>query len=241
MMKSFWGAPENLKDVFHGEERPGDMTGDQIIKAIGDWGDRLVGDDAYRSRMFQRFPSLRDFFDRLKPLIESVASRGITIGGQVSHEVKILNNTLSGVLAGISVGLSDRGQAVLSSDSVSVIGNLVSVTVTVYAGQSSRHGIMVGNCQSLSLHNNEIGLLRRPSSAKFVTDGIVIAGIFGARILATNNYSSGFDFGLHIICKNQQFPSLKQWLLRDNYVPNKDGGSIKQEPRPVFTSVDNVP
>ena len=123
-----------------------------------------------------------------------VGSQGITVGGEGTQEVRILNNTIDGVMEGIQVGQSKKGdKSNLATRSITIAGNTLSIVLTSASINTDRHAIFVGNCDSLLIENNRALLTRASTADKFEIDGIRVWGRLGDRALVTKNHLASAD------------------------------------------------
>jgi hypothetical protein len=160
----------------------------------------------------------------------TVAAQGITIAGSIGKEIHVLNNTINGSLQGIHVGLTNGAARDVPDpgDVVTITNNTISIILLRYTGKAERHGIFVGNCQSLILENNNIKLERLEGSDNIIIDGIRVRGIFGDQLMITKNYVSSaggnqrrsFTIGINVNPLHRK-PSIAQWLIMYNVVPSK--------------------
>ena len=88
---------------------------------------------------------------------------------------------------------------------VTVEGNRVDVVLTSDAVRKERHGIFIGNCDSLLIQNNHVSLNRLSGTTSFRIDGIRLWGVLGNRALITQNHcfplggdqKLSFDIGIN--------------------------------------------
>ena len=88
-----------------------------------------------------RFPAFRNLFDAIAARGSiGIAAQGITVAGVTAEEVRILNNTVAGVLQGIHVGVSTHAARGVHSraEVVTVSGNTVACTLPAEAGTLER-------------------------------------------------------------------------------------------------------
>jgi hypothetical protein len=143
-----------------------------------------------------------------------VGQQGIVIGGQSAREVRILNNTVTGFLQGIHVGVSHKEQQPGPpdmADLVSITGNNIGVSIPPDVKREERHGIFVGNCRSLMMENNYV-----ESLGDQIIEGIRLVGHFGKRVIVRHNHLVGCDPGI-LIKPLQTYPEKQYlWLAADN-------------------------
>jgi hypothetical protein len=165
---------------------------------------------------------------------QAVASGGIWIAGTSAPEVRVLNNTVEGVLAGIHVGLR-RGTRIPRerpdlAGAVHISGNRIQVQLPSFA-EAERHGIFIGNVASLLVENNFIVCEREPNAAGINLEGIRIYGFIGGtpisgRMIVRANHLRGFP-SIGILFnplnapppENRNGPS-KPWVIAENLAEN---------------------
>lgn len=184
--------------------------------------------------------ALKDAVDSLK-LPDAVAmSQGITVGGRLFDEVTITGNTIVGASQGIHVGLShhdpartnpDRGERVL------IRGNQVHVAA-VGGATRSRHGIFVGNADSIVVRENYATLTTVPALEDVDVDGIRLFGYFGRYINVRENHTDQFPIGIQVIVRGE--PAKKpMWQVFDNFTANASQ-SVFKENNPLVVVSGNV-
>lgn len=179
--------------------RPGGMTTpDQLKEYVLNLADEaLAGKSEVAKSLSLTFGRYIKGLGRQAPV---VAFGGIWVAGTIAPEVRILNNTIDGVLAGIHVGLSHREKAGQGQPDaagfVAIAGNSVNVRLPMGV-ESQRHGIFVGNVDSLAIENNYLECTRASKADRIMIEGIRIYGWFGRRILVNGNHITGFDIGIN--------------------------------------------
>jgi hypothetical protein len=188
--------------------------------------DRIVVDDEFRSR----FKPFQSFFGVVLQEPQLVSSQGITVGGEDAAEVRIINNTIEGVLQGIHVGLSKRNdRSRHATRMVTISGNTIFILLTPVATKKDRHAIFVGNCDSLLIENNNARLLRLPKAEKLEIDGIRVWGELGDRALVTQNHLASadgkrersFNIGINLNPLNGNRSTGHLWLVNFNVAPSR--------------------
>lgn len=167
----------------------------------------------------------------------AAAAQGITVGGRLALDVRVLNNTVEGALQGVLVGLSpERDQGGLDqAETVTVAGNTIRVVLPVSAREQDRHGIFVGHCKSLLIENNNIRLERLPGADAFPIDGIRVWGQLGDRLMITKNYVASADgerrrsfmVGIRVTPLTDK-PETAQWVVMWNVAPSTQATVIVQ-------------
>jgi hypothetical protein len=172
------------------QQRPATLdTARALLRYVKRIADRLINDEEFRSKN----ASFRDLFNRLQAQDRAVASQGITVGGRVARDVRVLNNSVEGVLEGVHVGLGlaqrdVKGIPILGqfdiAEEVTVAGNSIQVVLPPEAVKLNRNGVFVGNCKSLRVENNELKLDRL---SDVEIEGIRVWGVLGERVSVSRN------------------------------------------------------
>lgn len=156
---------------------------------------------------------------------QAVATRGITIGGSVAVEVKVLDNHIENALAGIHAGLSHHAERNVHDRARSVIiaGNTIQTVLPRDAGRLERHGIFAGNSRILSVENNHLFIQRLAGAEKIPLEGIKVWGVLGERMMISNNVvasadelkKNSFTTGILVHPLGRK-TNLQQWLVMYN-------------------------
>jgi hypothetical protein len=143
-----------------------------------------------------------------------LAARGIVVGGRAVQDVYICNNTLSGVLMGISVGVSHHatGEEVKLQQrtpdhlqTIGITGNSVAcalndVGIALAGGVApARFGIFAGNADSLEIYDNRLTLTTAGILSLVPTDAIRVVGYLGAKAIVRANHTTDFAMGIWVI------------------------------------------
>jgi hypothetical protein len=204
---------------------------EHMLKAVK----RVLVDVNFRNR----FRAFRDLYNDLAARGNTgIASQGITVGGRTAGEVRILNNTVAGVLQGVHVGLSLERRADETSEEargvhreagvVTISGNTVACILPPEAGNLERHGIFVGNCRNLLIENNDVSLSRLARADELLIDGIKVLGFMGNRLMVTQNHvhsvddnsNASFNVGIRVNPLAESKPNKAQWLVMYNVAPS---------------------
>jgi Family of unknown function (DUF6519) len=167
----------------------------------------------------RQFSGFRPWYRSLTESNPSVASQGIVIAGRIANEVRILNNTIRGVMQGIHLGLSHRGQSINSPNilgTVHILDNHINVLVA--PGRQDRHGIFVGNCDSLIVQNNYCQMQRFPVTQRIPVEGTRVVGRAGAMMILRQNHFANCTIGLNVILAGS-VSGRPQWIVTDNVAP----------------------
>lgn len=171
---------------------------------------------------------------RIKTQDAPVAARGIAVGGRTIRELKIANNSISGTLQAITVGMSHAETlppgAPDRAGRVTITGNTINVEVNTLARRSARHAIFVGNVDSLLIEHNRAGLIAPKIGDKTPIEGIRVFGYLGKTMIVRHNYLSAFPVGIRVVPMSAPGVSIdsspgpyqrelqhgNQWLIADN-------------------------
>jgi hypothetical protein len=229
-------------------ENPGGQTSPRaLLLHARSLADRVLTDAAFRTR-FRAFDQL---FRTLEEEDRAVGAQGITIGGVIAPEARVLNNTVEGVLQGVHIGLSIRPGQQDVAGALLVEGNRIHVVLPPDAAGEDRYGIFVGNCDSLVVENNHLRLQRLGEAARLRIDGIRVWGAFGKRLIVAQNHvasftdatedtpkpQTGFDVGIRVNPLNAS-QEVRQWVVMWNVAPCKTTTVIA--PNSVL-ELNNVP
>ena len=209
------------RQVFQAENPPGVFSPQTLILYLKSLADRVLLSGGLNRAPFTNWLNLAR-----NHLVVS-AGQGIVIGGTRAREVRILNNTITGIVDAIHVGVSHqvgRPTPDTSLDRAEVLriaGNNATATLTALAGRA-RAGIFVGNySDSLIVENNtfQLGRLTGVTLPVPPVDGVRVYGVLGRMLLVRQNYLEGFETGVRVrplrMLPNQ--PNL--WAVTDNMMP----------------------
>jgi hypothetical protein len=182
------------------------------------------------------FDRMREFLKDLEAQEVAVLSQGIVVAGQRAGEVRLLNNTVSGARQGIHVAVSHRESAAGKPDKAGVVlvsNNRVEI-ILANAARRERHGILIGNCDSLVLENNFVEVQRFRRSAALPAVGIQVFGMVGPRLILRQNHLEDADFqeapaggipvkiGIRFTPLNPAEFKRPQWIIADNIAPKSN-------------------
>ncbi len=171
-------------------------------------------------------PSSSEFtqFKRLNKDLEDIpvtAAQGVVIGGSTASEVRIINNSIIGVIQGVHIGMRKRTANPMDFDSaedVWISGN--EVKINLIPGAKERHGIFVGNCHALHIKDNHIEIRKSGLTKEESIDGIRIYGHIGRRAIVRQNYiekaSIGVNFAPIRSIYEESLPP--QWVVAENMI-----------------------
>jgi hypothetical protein len=165
---------------------------------------------------------IRLWLTRILLLDTTAGAQGIVVGGETAAEVRVLNNTVEAMVQGIHVGLSNQKAApgrVDSAGRVLVAGNTVAV-VLPFGRPRERHGVFVGNCDTLTVEHNYVQLRANPSASS-VIDGVRVFGRLGRFVVVRGNHVVGFNPAFKFWPTNTAGgQQANQWLVEDNMAPS---------------------
>ena len=156
--------------------------------------------------------------------VRGIASQGIVVAGVAADEVRIAGNTVRDAVQGIHVGISTQrtrnpGKGAPVSDTagrVVIANNAIHVTL-MPESIVERHGIFVGNCQSLLVEDNFLDCERLGPASRLAIEGIRVYGFLGRMAYITRNHLSGFTTGIHIApLNNLADGATSMWRVNDN-------------------------
>jgi hypothetical protein len=162
----------------------------------------------------------RWFADLVAGVKVNAASQGVVIAGRTAPDVQVRGNTITGVRQAIHVGVShasptrtgtpDRAGRVVIAD------NVIEVTVLT-AVRGARHGIFVGNVDSLRIEDNRITSRRPGGKSRRSLEGIRVYGFVGRHAVVQQNHIAGCDTGVFFNAVNDKADGSRSiWRARDN-------------------------
>jgi len=156
----------------------------------------------------------------LKAANTTTGSQGIVIGGTTGRDVHIHGNTILGVHQGVHAGVSRSvpGQQIDQLGTVHITDNEIEVFLA--PGVRERHGIFVGNCDSLLILNNHVQVQRFPVTQTLPIDGVRVFGTLGRMVMVRQNHLAGCTTGVRVEPLNQTLRTVEQWRVADNAMPS---------------------
>lgn len=162
--------------------------------------------------------------NRVVPLVyapKGIIYQGIVVAGDQGRHIVVRDNLVEGVLQGIHLGFSNEKlntkDEFQQADTIQITGNHIQVLFLNRAmGEFPRHGIFVGNSNSILVKDNYILLIRgQRIGGEF--HGIEIIGHWGRRMIVSQNHLDGDfrKFGI-IVDAFPVFPNQPLWLVSEN-------------------------
>jgi|APLak6261659701_1056019.scaffolds.fasta_scaffold00006_2 hypothetical protein len=175
----------------------------------------------------------------------NAGAQGITIGGTLSEEVTIENNTIDGFMQGIHLGLS-HGSAPRTPEGANYFRRVVIQNNTLHikpvpGATTDCQAIFVGNCKSLLIRENYADLQRTLIMENLAVEGIRVFGYLGRMIQIRENHLDGFTIGIRVhrppgIYKNAKV----MWIVADNLTAGAAQPVKAPWPLPVV-AMNNIP
>jgi hypothetical protein len=200
---------------------PAGATESQLITHMNKLADRVI----LSAGTIGNIPAFNNWFTGIATSQDpTVASQGIVIGGQNAPDVRVINNTIEGARQGIHVGVSHREPSAGAADlagTVSIIDNRIRILHSPLA-ERDRHGIFVGNCDTLHIENNRAVVQRFGNTTSLPIDGILIHGVLGLMMIVRQNHLQNFTVGVRIepLFRPPTNRTIFQWLVAQNMMPS---------------------
>ncbi|HVO10148.1 MAG TPA: DUF6519 domain-containing protein [Vicinamibacteria bacterium] len=194
------------------------MPADNVLKAMRN----VVTSRVIRQRIHQIAKEVllasgganfKNWFGSLVAGSPASAYQGITVVGTQADEVRLKDNTISGVLQGIHVAVSQPGTQRLQGGNLWIEDNTIQV-IQPQDFKGERHGIFVGNFQSLVIQGNHLSLQRL--GINDAIDGIRIYGLLGPRVVVENNFIDQFTRSIWVHPLNPADAPHALWLVSRN-------------------------
>jgi hypothetical protein len=137
-----------------------------------------------------------------------LAGRGIVVGGQAIGDLHIANNAISGVIMGISVGVSHRASAAETRakqrtpdhmQTIRIADNIIACHANDVTTRKARFGIFVGSANSLEIDGNRLTLTPVGISAVPSADAIRAVGYLHLKAIIRHNHMTGFPMGIRVV------------------------------------------
>ena len=193
------------------------LTPTALLKHLKTLADQVLTEPAVRNTSV-RFVQ---WFTDLVQTDEAIAYQGIVVGGSQAGDVRVADNTISGVLQAVHIGVSHRVPVVNQqpdvAGTISVTGNTAEVVLPQDARRRDRHGLFVGNCTSLMVENNHLRLRRLTGTQDIPIEGMRLYGFMGRKVIVRHNHVVGFPIGV-TVTPRFPYPALSTvaWLVADN-------------------------
>jgi hypothetical protein len=212
MLKQEWGK------ILTAAPPPNNATPVQLLNHLKGLAQRVLVDAALRAHS----PKLGEWFDAARRDAVAVGGQGIVVAGRLARDVRVLDNTIEGMMQGIHVGVSHGAEnGVLAgtdhADTVRISGNTVDVRISQDAIGTARHGIFVGNCRSLTIEDNFAAYTLVKGADNITVSGLIVWGDLGAKAILRHNHLRAFTTGVEFIPRFP-FPSANTvlWMIADN-------------------------
>jgi hypothetical protein len=153
----------------------------------------------------------------------AVIGQAIVVGGRCAENIVIENNDIHSCAQGIHIGLS-HSTKMRDKANADVVGRVAlrqnNLKCVLCPGAPlDRHGIFVGNANSVVIRDNHISLKRLPGVRHLENYGIKLFGFLGEFAQISNNHFIGF--GQQTISITARGPisndENKLWIVNDNF------------------------
>ncbi len=176
-----------------------------------------------------------NWFAELRRRYRSTGAQGIVVAGTLARDVRVLNNTVSGMAQGIHIGLSDSGGRPESAQVVQVHGNTVVGHENVIR-QRRPEGVFAGNANSVVVGTNLVSFNSTADEPRSFA-GILLDGRYGPRVLVHENQIEATSIGVRVVPQGS-VPSVRRWLVRDNVA---SPGAVVVDAPPSVSKQGNSP
>jgi hypothetical protein len=192
--------------------------------------DRVLLNDGLLKAGSTTFYGFKRWYDELVRENIAVGSQGIVTGGTVAEEIRIINNKISGFMQGIHTGTSHRGVTSGTHNKagiVHIMDNNIRILLSPVATQE-RHGIFVGNSESLIIQDNYVSVQRYSMTEQLVIDGIRVYGHTGRMMIVRQNHIVNANTGILFAPVSGENGS-PQWVITDNVAPKSKQPVVVKE------------
>ena len=160
----------------------------------------------------------KDYIAAFQANFTTTASAGIVIAGQLGNDLRVTDNTITGVLDGIHLGFSHAVVAGATPDvatRIQVTGNSIAVRLTPEIARGLHRAIFVGNGRSIVVQRNYI-TVGNTGKNQVATDGVSIWGKEGTFVVVSENDIAGATIGIRMWLDPLQTVTKHQWLAINN-------------------------
>ena len=210
--------------------------------------DRILARDTKTLDKQQAIGTFTEIYDTLKKEYRGIASQGIVIAGNdtCATDIKVVNNHITGAMQSIHVAVSHRENKKESRDRkakhgdkeisgfVTIVGNYIEAHLPFM--DSERHGIFVGNCDSVLIRDNFVSVHCGSLEIHPSVDGIRVFGYLGRMAIVRQNHIKNATVGIRFApLGNMTRP---QWILTDNLAENSGNNAVLVDvPAKALTAV----
>lgn len=185
--------------------------------------DRFLLNEGLLKAGMTTFYGFKRWYEKFVQENIAVGSQGIVTGGTAAEEIHIVNNKVLGFKQGIHIGTSHTGTGFISGTHdtagiVQIMNNNIGIRLSP-AVTRERHGIFVGNCDSLVIQHNYISVtrdLKQDSLTKDLSiDGIRVYGHPGRMMIVSENHIVNASTGIYFAPLSGESGN-PQWVIRRN-------------------------
>jgi len=183
----------------------------------------------------------KSWYQKMESFLPAVAYQGIVCAGRAAADLRIANNSIHGVGQGIHIGLShDKPEAAepYMAGRIRISGNHI-VTYSSAENFGGRHGIFVGNCDSLDIESNYIGNERFPKDLDLPLDAMQVKGHFGKMLQIRRNHTKNCETGVYARAADP-IQGSHLWLIGDNMLEDAVEPAVDAQPAQHFLLQNNI-
>lgn len=154
-----------------------------------------------------RFANLKSWLGTIDASAQSFASQAIVIAGRKAEQIIIEGNEIERAAQGVHIGLSHKTNARTAAEAdtavqISIRQNRIRCVLGA-GGPVERHGIFIGNAQSITIFDNYITLERLAGLRHLATDGVRIFGFAFSLAVIRANYFAGFSNSVNVVTRGR--------------------------------------
>jgi Family of unknown function (DUF6519) len=190
-----------------------------------------LADEALRLTPTERVGRLRAAIDavvadRVPPIFQGIVVAGHSLGRVTVRDCRV-THAIQGIHIGTSREEPSRGLPVIA-ERVQVTGNTIDVTIPP-EGARGRHGIYVGNAQSIDVSRNWVSLSTQALRDVISSRGIEVSGYVGPDVVISDNTVSRFPIGIGFLPFGDSSILLlpARWVIRWNLCANASQKTIE--------------
>ncbi len=208
-----------------------------LIRYLKDLADTILLDQGQVTGISE----FRTWYRSMESFLPNVAKQAIVCAGRSAADIRIVNNSIHGVAQGVHIGLSHNEPQGFVPDiagRVQITGNhmVMYLSAENYGG---RHGIFVGNCESLDIESNHMKVERFPRDIGRPIDGVRVYGQLGKMIQIRKNHMNDFNTGVFVRATNPDFSPPHLWQISSNMLEG-DAQAVDVAPAQHFMLENNI-
>ncbi len=170
-----------------------------VLENAGELGNRVV---------------FRTWFRGLLEAFKVAGRKGIVVDGSVAHDLRVLNNSITGLLSGVTAGLLPGDGEPNLIGSMLLSGNRVVVPANPVAGKDT-DALAVRDVASLVATDNFVQVGSVKEDVSLSVFGLRVDGVIGPRLVIGANHFAATVVGASV-APSGEWPKVRRWVAVSN-------------------------